>query len=415
MGSGLLWTLGATAAVSLGGCAVGNPDPNATAALGSAPKAGGGAPAPRSERQAVKVALLLPLTGSPQTAVVAKAMREAAELALFDQREGELQLVVKDDRGSEDGARQAAEEAIAAGAEIILGPLFSRSVKAAATVARRSNIPVVAFSNDPGVAGNGVYLLSFSPAGETVRIVEHTVRSGRRRIGALLPDDAEGKVIEPAFRAAVERAGAAVSLVERYTVESSGLISVSEDLRTRIMDALASEPPLDALLVPGSQETLPQTATLLTQAGLDIGRVKLIGTGGWNYPGVEQQQRLAGGWFVAPDPRGWSEFAERYGRAYKSMPPRIASLAHDAVLMAGALSAGAKGNRFTAAAITRSSGFTGADGLLRFGAGGLAERALAVLECQKSGPVVIDRPGTPTALAQTAMSAVPERAQERSQ
>ena len=72
------------------------------------------------------------------------------------------------------------------------------------------------------------------------------------------------------------------------------------------------------------------------------------------------------------------------------MPPRLASLGHDAVVMAAALAGGPKGTRFTPASLTRSSGFVGADGAFRLQASGLVDRSLAVLELQKSGPVVID-------------------------
>ncbi len=374
---------------------------------GQAPLAGGSQDKP-VEKAAARVALLLPLSASAQTAAVAKAMREAAELALFELRQSEVLLSVKDDQGTEDGARKAAEEAIAGGAEVILGPLFARSVRAAQQVARKAAIPLVAFSNDPSVAGNGTYLLSFSPAGETQRVVAFAARSGRRSFAALLPDDAEGKVIEPAFRASVQSAGASVAFIDRYTVESNGLVSAASGLKDLVAEALGGSEPLDALLLPGGQDTLPQLATLISQAGVDSARVKLLGTSGWDFSHVERNPRLAGGWFAAPDPRGWREFAERFGKTYRTMPPRIASLAHDAVLMAGALASGPKGARFTDQALRRASGFSGADGHFRFAESGIAERALAVLECRKTGTVVIDRSDSAAAPAGASMSLLGE-------
>ena len=55
----------------------------------------------------VKVALILPTGADQQTAAIAKALRQAAELAVFDLNQPGLQLMVKDDRGSEEGARAA--------------------------------------------------------------------------------------------------------------------------------------------------------------------------------------------------------------------------------------------------------------------------------------------------------------------
>ena len=49
---------------------------------------------------AVKVALLLPLTASGNTPAVAKALKQAAELALFDFDNPSVTLVPKDTRGT---------------------------------------------------------------------------------------------------------------------------------------------------------------------------------------------------------------------------------------------------------------------------------------------------------------------------
>ncbi len=75
-------------------------------------------------------------------------MKQAAELALFERDNPTLQLIVKDDKGTPEGAKAAAEiaEAVKAGAALILGPLFAKSVAAVAPVARQAGIPVITFS-----------------------------------------------------------------------------------------------------------------------------------------------------------------------------------------------------------------------------------------------------------------------------
>ena len=88
---------------------------------------------------------------------------------MFERDNPSLQLIVKDDKGTPEGAKAAAEEAIKGGASSILGPLFAKSVAAVAPVARQADVPVIAFSNDRQVAGNGVYLLSFQPGARSRR------------------------------------------------------------------------------------------------------------------------------------------------------------------------------------------------------------------------------------------------------
>ena len=86
----------------------------------------------------VKVALILPMTGAGQGAVVAQSMRNAAELALGESQGSDITLLVKDDLGTPEGAQAAAQQALAEGAELIVGPLFAGSVQAAGQVARRA-------------------------------------------------------------------------------------------------------------------------------------------------------------------------------------------------------------------------------------------------------------------------------------
>jgi branched-chain amino acid transport system substrate-binding protein len=344
----------------------------------------------------VKVAMLLPLTGSPQTAAVAKGLQQAAELALFERNAPSLQLLIKDDKGTEEGARAAAEDAIKGGAELIIGPLFAKSVAAVAPIGRQAGVPVIAFSNDTRVAGNGVYLLSFLANQDVPRIISYTVGQGHGRIAALLPDDALGKVQEPLFRAAVERAGGTIVAIEHYPVDVNGMVAPVQRLREAIRTAEETGQPVEALFLPGGQDTLPLIGPLLPKSVIDTQRMKLVGTGGWDYPNAGRERILVGGWFAAPDPRGWREFSERFAKNYKTMPPRLASLAYDAVGIATTFSTAPKENRYTSANLTRGSGFTGIDGTFRLLASGVSERDLAILEMQKFGTNVIDQaPGVP--------------------
>src|SRR5215475_3203046 len=87
----------------------------------------------------VRVALILPLSAPGNAGVAGQAMRNAAELALAEFNAPNVQILVKDDAGTPDGARAGAQQAIDQGAEIILGPLFAQSVTYVGQVARARN------------------------------------------------------------------------------------------------------------------------------------------------------------------------------------------------------------------------------------------------------------------------------------
>src|SRR6185295_1593327 len=94
----------------------------------------------------VKVALILPLSAPGNAGATALSMRNAAEMALAEFNNPDIQLLVKDDGGNPGGAQQAAQQALSEGAEIILGPLFAESVRAAGQTARQRGVPIIAFS-----------------------------------------------------------------------------------------------------------------------------------------------------------------------------------------------------------------------------------------------------------------------------
>jgi branched-chain amino acid transport system substrate-binding protein len=338
-----------------------------------------------------KVALLLPVSGMGPTAVLAKGLKQAAELALFEYDRPTIELIVKDDKGTPEGAIAATEEALAEGAEIILGPLFAPSVKAVTPIAKRANVPVVAFSSDASVAGPGVYLMSFQVHQEVERVVAYAASQGRRKFAALVSDDAYGKLTEQAFRASVQRAGGTVAALQVYSAQAgNGMVQPAQRLVDALNLAVDVGQPVDAVFLPGGPDILAGLGPLMTSAGLDTTKIKLLGTGGWDNAGIGRDATFLGGWYPAPDPSGWRAFTERFTKTFGNPPPRIATLAHDAVGVAIALSTNAPGQRFTVATLTRPSGFNGADGTVRFLASGATERGLAVLEVQKFGVDVID-------------------------
>src|SRR4029077_7380292 len=143
------------------------------------------APAPAQPARAmgtgrVKAGRILPLSGSGNAAVAAQSMRDAAEMALAEFNNPDIQLLVKGDGGRAPGAQQAAQQVLDEGAEVILGPLFALTVGPVGQAARARGLSVIAFSTDANVAARGVYLLSFLPESDVERIVGYAASQNRR-------------------------------------------------------------------------------------------------------------------------------------------------------------------------------------------------------------------------------------------
>jgi ABC-type branched-subunit amino acid transport system substrate-binding protein len=386
----------AGASALLTGCAGGGgevPD----AALTSSAQPGAATTLPGAS---IKVGLLLPFTKSGDRARVANDLKQAAELALFESGKAEIALIPKDTQGTPQGTAAGAKEAIAAGAELLIGPVYAVEAQAVTPVARDANVPVLAFSSDRKVAGNGVYLLSFLAGDEVTREVAYATANGHRNFAALIPQTPYGSVVEQSFRTAVAASGGRLATIERYPVDAAAIADPVNRLKSAIAQAKASGAPIDAILLPGGQDVIPMVAPMLPYDAIGTNQLKLLGTGGWDYPTIGQEASLVGGWFAGPDPAGWKDFSQRYSKTYGRIPLRIASLAYDAVSLAISLSGNAPGQRFTPANLTRTSGFAGIDGLFRLRPDGTCERGLAVLEVQKFGPHVIDPAPSAFSLAQ---------------
>ena len=330
----------------------------------------------------VKVGLILPLTAAGNAAVAAQAMKNAADMAMAEFNNPNIQLLVKDDAGTAPGAQLAAQQAINDGAEIILGPLFAHSVGAAAQLTRPRGVPIVAFSTDTNVAASGVYLLSFLPESDVDRIVDYAMTNGKHSFAALLPDNAYGNVVDGEFRQVVGRHGGRVVALEHYGNDKA-------ELQDPVQRIAAAAREVDAIFLPEGADTLPSVVQALAANGVDPHRIQLLGTGVWDDSRLSNETVLQGAWFAAPESTGYRNFSARYRRRFGQDPVRTATLAYDAVSLVAALVKTQGAQRFSPEVLTNPSGFSGIDGIFRFRPDGTNQRGLAVLRVAPSGPQVI--------------------------
>ncbi len=364
---------------------------------------GGGAPTlqPGEEATAnasvgegqVRVGLVLPLSAQGNAGVAAQSMKNAAEMALAEFKSPNIQLLVKDDGGTPQGAQNGAQQAISEGAEIIIGPLFAQSVSAVGQVARARNIPVIAFSTDASVAGRGVYLLSFLPETDVRRIVDFAVSRGKRSFAAMLPDNAYGAVVEAAFQQEVSRRGGRVLALEKYPLDANRMA----DAARRVAQAANQ---VDSIFIPDGADAVPQVVQALAASGVNLKRDQLLGTGLWDDPRIFSTAALDGGLYAAPESTGFRNFSGRYRARFGQDPVRTATLAYDAVALVAALVKTQGPQRFSEQVLTNPSGFAGIDGVFRFRPEGPNERGLAVMRVTPSGGQVVSpaprsfQPGT---------------------
>lgn len=331
----------------------------------------------------VKGGLILPLSAPGNAGLAGQSMRNAADLAIAEFNNPNIQLLLKDDGGTAQAAQLAAQQSLADGAQIILGPLFSQSVNFVGQVARSRNVPVIAFSTDANVATPGVYLLSFLPESDVDRIVQYAVSVGKRSYAALIPDNPYGTVVEAAFKQAIARhSGSQIVALERYPHDKAAMAGPIRAIAQGSTRA-------DALFIPDGGDAVPDVVQALIADGVNLKRLQLLGTGLWDDPRIYATAALAGGWYAAPDGTGFRNFATRYRQHYNQEPVRTATLAYDAVALIAALVKTQGPQAFSTQTLTNPSGFSGIDGLFRFRPDGTNQRGLAVLRVESSGGQVV--------------------------
>lgn len=330
----------------------------------------------------MRVGLLLPFSARPQDAA---ALYNAAELALFDHGNQNTLLIPRDAGSDMASAEAAARALLNDGADIIIGPVTREGVEGAARAAGARRVPVVGFSSDRAVGGNGVYLLSFQLEDEVGRIVGYAASQGLRSIALLAPSNEYGRRVEASLRAEAQRRGVTIPRVELYSRSDAEATEAAGRLATALRAT-----PAQAILIAESGSVLRAASVALVRNGLNTRQTKLLGTGAWAGTETEREPTLAGGWYVSSDPRVREDFEARYRGVFGRDATRLSSLAYDAVALSSLLSRERGQQGFTQAGLQRSDGFLGSDGIFRFRADGSIERGLAILEVRPTGSTAVD-------------------------
>lgn len=336
----------------------------------------------------VPVALLVP-KGSAQSGddILAASLENAARLAMADLQGVKIDLRVYDSGGNAATASAAAAQAVGDGARIILGPVYAEAANAAGLAAAQKNVNVLAFSNNPGIAGGNVFILGPTFGNTAARLTGFAAARGKRNLLVVHSNDLAGQTGRDAIRAAAARSGARVAGDVGYELSQQAVIQSVQTIKGNVQSSGA-----DAIFFTASTAgALPLLTQLLPETGVKPEDTQFIGLTRWDIPA----QTLAlpgvqGGWFALPDPNKAGQFQTRYQAAYGTPPHPIGGLAYDGIAAIGALVGAGKSDALTAAALTQGAGFQGVGGIFRLRPDGTNERGLAVATIQNQQVVVID-------------------------
>ena len=259
-------------------------------------------------------------------------MRNAAEMAIDEFSGPNIQILVKDDSGTAEAARVAAQQALDEGAEIILGPLFAQSVSFVGQVAQSRNVPVIAFSTDANVASRGVYLLSFLPESDVDRIVQYASLDRE----TLLRGAHSRQSLWHRGRSGVQAGGGAAQRARSSALERYPHDKAAHGRRRSAISRRLRHAPTHCSFPTAATRCRMWSRAWSPTASISSG-CSFSAPGLWDDPRIFATPALDGGWYAAPDGTGYRNFAARYRDRYKQDPVRTATLAYDAVALIAAL------------------------------------------------------------------------------
>ncbi|MGR3541608.1 MAG: ABC transporter substrate-binding protein [Hasllibacter sp.] len=207
------------------------------------------------------VALLVP-GGEGDLGRLSGDLERAARLAISDSGASNVTLQVLRTGGTAAGAQAAAQQAVEAGAPVILGPLFAEAANAAGLTAAASGINVLAFSNNAAIAGGNVVVLGQSFDDTARRLVSYGVRQGRDDILVVAPSNAVGQAGVAAVTAAAAGAGARITGVQSYEFSETGVTAAIPRI------AAAAEAADTLVLTADAAGALPLLVELLPASGV---------------------------------------------------------------------------------------------------------------------------------------------------
>ncbi len=306
--------------------------------------------------------VLLPLTG--QYAFYGQKALQGIQAVFGFQTSGSgpgvddgYNLVIKDSGADPLQAAQAVRDL----AEIeqvlaVIGPIFSRTTRAAALAAEESGIPMISLSPDPEIPGLGENIFRRS-LGDTQQI-ESLVRLTHDRLGMtrfafLYPDNSYGNEMMNIFWDKLDMRGAQIVAAESFPPGQTdfgpqirGMVGLNrkmtpEELARKEEGFEVELEPIvdfDALFIPADFQTVGLIAPQL--AFYEVNEVLLVGTDGWNSPWLAElgEHYVEGALFTGGIARDLEneitrEMTEKYWLTFGEDPLPIAVQAYDAAYL----------------------------------------------------------------------------------
>ncbi len=354
---------------------------------------------PSFAEEPIKIGLITPLTGAVST--FGQSVRNSAVLAVdtINERGGihgrMIDLIVLDDQGDATEAANATRRLIDRDEVVlIIGPVITPCVLAAAPIAQDAGIPLITPTGTGDTIteiGDMIFRAAYKDSFQGQMMARFAREVLELEQAAIIYDVANdySTGLMNSFRDTFIELGGEIVRVESYTTNDS-------DFSAQLTSIAMRQP--DALFVPDYYTAAGPIAMQSRQLGIDA---TLLGVDGWDSPAIHE---LAGGYEVgayivnhySPDDETPStqEFISVFSARYPDAPDALAALAYDAVqIVEAALNAtgGSTDPQELKTALGTVSNIQAATGTINMDPEGTPVKAVVILQMTADGSILVDK------------------------
>lgn len=348
----------------------------------------------------VRAGILLPLSGKYSS--IGRNMFDAAQLAVYELKSGNLKLEAIDIGSDQESAIEALKNYDASKLDLLLGPIFSDQVPAAYDFAKKNNLITLSYTNDISLAHQpGLYLLGVIPEEQAVRVSSYAGKVGFSNIYMISSDDQFSNSIEDALVSNSAPLDYTVRKVEKYTSSqikpikgimlSSAVVSIKNSIMSDVKNYIPGFGRPGVLLPEGGAKLKKIAQQLnLVQEGQEK-KYKLLGIGDWGGYNLMPNSMYDGA-LVADIPHYvLKQYYNRFYEYYKYKPIRISALAYDSItLIAAIINVTDSSIILDFDQLQNSNGYRGVTGIFRLMPNGKNERKFSIYEMKRGEMKMIE-------------------------
>ena len=297
-----------------------------------------------------------------------------------------IELLYFDTAGG-DKVIEAANSAISSDVDVIIGPLFSDSVKAIKPLFNELDIPILSFSNNIDVAEEGVWVLGYLPEQQIDQLVDFAVARRKQNFGILSSSSQLGNKITKAAVNKLAEYGLSPRTVMTITniedMDQNELLNEIKMFAQYIdteKDPLTLPPPVfDTVLIAGDTSFILQVAPILSYYDLGPDRALFIGIDRWNIPKMLNEPSLQNAILTLPTRPADEKFNKVWDSEFKIDSNDLARISFDATALVIA-TANINSDASLSERLVGQPGFIGFSGQFKMSKTGLTERIFEIMK-----------------------------------